>query len=257
MQNNHAQVLPDTPEINAAKTEAQTTILAAVPFTKSKRRKYHKSKLKYLAKKPYDHLDPYPSPLYFINHRTKKTILAYKWGESRLRIFLLRNKYSKKLKGTPNYATTGIGSRIISQEEFNIRYSFSPVVDLSNPQIAAISQKKKCTVCDKTKFLVEYHHNTRRRNSWSNRCILCIAASREAATHFDREGDYLSLDRSIRENFVKYMKANPYYFKDIFECEATDQNITQAYEGVINNAREFINDNSISKFYQEEISYGL
>lgn len=252
-----ATVPSDIPDINAAKTEVQTPIIAAIPFTKARLRKYNKSKTLYLSKKPFDRLNPYPSPLYFINHRTKKTVLAYKWGENRVRIFLLRNRYSKKLKGMPNYSITGIGSRIISKKEFNVRYSFSPVVDLSDRQIAIISKKKKCTVCEKSKFLVEFHHNTRQRNCWSDRCICCIAASREASMNFDREGDCSSLDRSIRDNFIKYMKANPYYFKDVFECEATDQNINQSYENVINNVRNFIKDNSISKFYKEEISYGL
>lgn len=242
--------------INAEKTKAQGTILAAAPFTKSKLRKSKKNKIKYLANTPHSRLGPYPEPLYFINHRTKKIILAYKWGENRVRIFIMKKKYNITSSGKLNYINTSIGSRIISKEEFNTRYSFVPIVDLKDPALCTLSKKKECSICHKTKFLIEFHHNTKKRNSRSDRCILCIAASKEAAMNFDREGDFMSLDRSIRDNFVRYMKANPVYFEWAYQCEFSKENIMSAYDDVINNSR-MLSDNSIQRLYREETGYGL
>jgi hypothetical protein len=40
------------------------------------------------------------------------------------------------------------------------------------------------------------------------------------------------LNREKEENFTKYMKENPYYFRSVFHMEAHENNIKRAFQGV-------------------------
>lgn len=51
-----------------------------------------------------------------------------------------------------------------------------------------------------------------------------------------------NLDRRKKKNFLRYMKARPVYFRDLFKMAPTAANIAKAHEQVTRLAKEGMDD---------------
>jgi len=166
------------------------------------------------------------SPSYFVNRRTGHFVLAHEWEDTQVRFFYHGKKYDRNKK-TGDHVFMGTCSKLMAASRFYRCYKPS-IPDKNNQKTIELSAKKRCARCGKHKFLIEFRHDTRQRNQRMNICSQCLAESKERLD--ERVEIILSLDRSKKRNFIKYMKKNPLYFRDTFELEPTPKNYEIAYQ---------------------------
>lgn len=171
----------------------------------------------------YLQLKSYPQPEYFYNIYTHKTVLAQRWEcNTKVKVFFVGKKYCNNSSGKSSFY--GIRSQIISIRDFNNRFVLCASVDMTNPHIKALSEKKTCKLCGAKRYGIEFTHNTHKQNTRSDVCIICAQKGRRSA-NVNME----VIDRATKEGFITYMTARPVCFESVFSKSATLDNILYEY----------------------------
>lgn len=178
---------------------------------------------------PYSFLKPYPVPQFFKHRRLAKTMLAIKWKD-KVRYFYYGKKY-KDITGE----SWGICSRLITIQDFNKKFRFI-TPDFTDEITRLVGAKKQCTVCGEHKYFVEFNYNPRLHNARFDRCIMCAIKDRDFYNLY--ASDIMSLDRSIKTNFIRYMQENPVYFKETFDIDPTPENLELAWDEAMHAKKE-------------------
>jgi hypothetical protein len=172
----------------------------------------------------YDLLPDFPGPVPFINHYTKKMVMAVKTRNDRIKFYFIGKKYWQKDN------CEGIRSRIIKQTEFNERFSICTNPLLSDAENQILLERKPCSNCGISKFTIEFHHNTQKFNTRSDVCIVCTEAAKDALP--PPPEDLEDMNRAIKTKFMQYMTIRPHYFTMTFNRQPTPENISKEFENL-------------------------
>jgi hypothetical protein len=95
------------------------------------------------------------------------------------------------------------------------------------PNFEAFTTPKQCSLCKTDKLLIEYYRVPRRKHEFADICKSCHLKIKKSKV--PKPVKMENWDRSAKTKFVRYMQANPFYFRDTFKKDATIQNILNEY----------------------------
>lgn len=95
--------------------------------------------------------------------------------------------------------------------------------------------EKVCIICQYPKLLTSFHKSKKHKDGRENICKQCRFERRQIRTKLMplESNRILQLDRSTKNNFIKYMTNNPHYFEYVAQLPCTLENIIATYDEII------------------------